>query len=76
MAAVSFECPSGPSEILRDGGDGLLVPPEDPKALAALMSEETRRKGMAERAPEICERFGEENYLDSLERLLTEVAAS
>jgi glycosyltransferase involved in cell wall biosynthesis len=32
---VATSCPSGPREILRDGRDGRLVAPNDPRALAA-----------------------------------------
>ena len=34
LAVVSTRCPSGPEEILDDGYYGLLVPVEDPQALA------------------------------------------
>ena len=33
--AVSTTCPSGPAEILAGGRHGVLVPPENPQALAA-----------------------------------------
>ena len=37
LAVVSFDCPTGPAEILTDGTSGLLVPAEDVQALAATL---------------------------------------
>ena len=55
LAVVSFDCPTGPSEIVADGTSGLLVPPEDVPALAAaldrVMADETLRRRLAAAAP-------------------------
>jgi glycosyltransferase involved in cell wall biosynthesis len=55
LAVVSFDCPTGPAEILTDGTDGLLVPPEDVRALAAaldrVMGDESLRRRLAAAAP-------------------------
>ena len=38
LPCVSFDCPESPKEVLRDGIDGWLVPPEDIDALARELS--------------------------------------
>jgi glycosyltransferase involved in cell wall biosynthesis len=49
MAVVSFDCPTGPADVVVDRRNGLLIPPKDVDALAAGMlamveDEELRRR--------------------------------
>jgi len=66
LPAVSFDCDTGPADIIRHEVDGLLVPPEDVNALAAamrrLMSDDDERRRLAARAVEAAERFGMERF--------------
>jgi glycosyltransferase involved in cell wall biosynthesis len=49
MAVVSFDCPTGPADVIEDHRNGLLVPPKDVEALSAAIvemieDEELRRR--------------------------------
>jgi len=62
LCVVSFDCDTGPREIIRDRVDGVLVrPAEDVNALAEqlrdLMQHPEKRADLAAKAPEVLERF-------------------
>ena len=77
LAAVSFDCNTGPRDIIRHELDGLLVPPgnvhELTAALDRLMSDDLTRQRFAERAVEVRERFSMERIAGMWEKLFEEI---
>lgn len=77
LAAVSFDCDTGPRDIIRHEVDGLLVPPGDVASLTAalnrLMSDAALRQRFAERAVEAKERFSMERIAGMWEELFEKV---
>ncbi|MBW3543647.1 MAG: glycosyltransferase family 4 protein [Planctomycetes bacterium] len=67
LPCVSFDCDSGPREIIRDDVDGVLVPAGDVhalgQALSRMMGDRPLRERLGDRAREVRERFGEERVL-------------
>ncbi len=74
LPVVATDCPTGPREIITDGEDGLLVPPEDIDALAAamnrMMSDEAMRHRIGGNAGKITERFGIDSVMGQWEAVL------
>jgi glycosyltransferase involved in cell wall biosynthesis len=62
MAVVSFDCPTGPADLIDHGRNGLLVPPRDVGALAAalarMMESEELRRSCGAAAVETAQRYG------------------
>jgi GalNAc-alpha-(1->4)-GalNAc-alpha-(1->3)-diNAcBac-PP-undecaprenol alpha-1,4-N-acetyl-D-galactosaminyltransferase len=67
LPVLAADCLSGPSEIVRPGIDGILVPVEDVDALAAgldrLMGDPVWRQQLAQAAPQVLDRFGLERVM-------------
>ena len=77
LPAVSFDCDTGPRDIIRPEVDGLLVPPGNVDALTAaldrLMGDAALRAQFAARAVEVRERFSMERIAGMWEELFAEV---
>ena len=77
LPVISFDCPTGPNEIIHDGVDGVLVPAQDVEALATamrkLMNNESERKRIAQNAPKVVKTFSLENVMKKWDRLLNDV---
>jgi GalNAc-alpha-(1->4)-GalNAc-alpha-(1->3)-diNAcBac-PP-undecaprenol alpha-1,4-N-acetyl-D-galactosaminyltransferase len=74
VPVISFDCRTGPGEIIRDGIDGILVPPLDVGRLAdemeRLATDHSTRQLMAKRALEVRERFSTDTVMAEWESLV------
>jgi len=79
LPVISTDCPTGPSEIIRNHVDGILVPTGDAMKLAdameRLMAHPEERNGLAARAIGVYERFGIEAIMKLWDKLLADISA-
>ena len=77
LPVVSFDCDTGPRDIIRHDVDGSLVAAQDKEGLTAaldrLMSNSTLRNRYAERAVEVRERFAIQRVADKWEEVFMEI---
>lgn len=77
--SVAFACDSGPSAIVRDGVDGLLVPDGDVQALASTLArvadDAQLRARLSACAPSVVERFSREAVYRQWQTLCEDVIA-
>jgi len=73
LPVVSFDCPTGPSQIIQHGINGLLVPPEDKdklkRAIQSLMEKKEMRESMGKNAKYVCKRYAPDQIMVQWERL-------
>ena len=67
LPIVSFDIMTGPREIVRDGVDGILIPPYDldkmADAMCSLIEDDNLRNNMSERSQENIEKFSKSAIL-------------
>ena len=78
LPIISFDIMTGPREIIRDGVDGILVPPNDLQKMSdmicALIEDKTLRGQMAERSQENLNQFSKQTILNQWKALLNELS--
>lgn len=77
VPCVSFDCPSGPADIISEGQDGFLVENENTRSfgskLTLLMENEELRQKMGDRALQNVERYLPQNIVKQWHELFVEI---
>ncbi|MFD0774780.1 glycosyltransferase family 4 protein [Streptomonospora algeriensis] len=77
LPVVSFDCPTGPADVITDGKDGILVPPKDVDALAEaiskMMDDEELRHTMGAEALKTAQSYAPEHVHMMWEELFTDL---
>ncbi len=75
VPAISYDCLAGPRDVIRNGMDGFLVPPDDVDAmaqkLARLADDAALRQRLSAAATEVRTRFSSERILDAWDQAIT-----
>ena len=79
LPVVSYACPCGPRDIIRDGQDGFLVEPGDKETFAVrlrqLIEDEELRRQMGQAAKINSQRFALDNVMKQWEDLFAELTS-
>lgn len=79
LPLVSYACPCGPRDVIRDGQDGFLVEPGDKETFAArlrqLIEDEELRRRMGQAAKINSQRFSLDNVMKQWEDLFAELTS-
>jgi glycosyltransferase involved in cell wall biosynthesis len=79
LPIVSFDCPTGPSEVIRHGENGILVPDGDIEALGAaiveLIEDEEKRRRMGKAAASTAESYRSAAVAPRWEALIESLAS-
>ena len=74
LPVIATDCPSGPAEILDSGRHGILVPPEDPEAIAdkllRVLPDIELRRSLSGRSLLRAQDFNLETFLEQWEELI------
>lgn len=75
VPAVSFDCQTGPSDIIQNGVNGMLVAPENgasglAKALSSLMTDGSLREKLGQQATNVRERYAIEKIAAQWDKVL------
>ena len=77
LPVISFDCESGPRDILRHNIDGILVPPgnidELATAMRTMMSNIDMREKMGIKAKDVIERFNEDRIMAIWETMISHI---
>ncbi len=78
LAVISFDCDSGPREILRHEQDGLLVPAGDvgqlAQAIDRVIGDQALRERLSAAAMKVAERFSPERFAADWDKVLRSAA--